>query len=327
MILWAQKQKGFTIVELLIVVVVIAILAAITIVAYNGVQNRAKNAAIQSTTSQAGKKIATFSVTNSDEYPAASGSSGIDNLSTLGIVNTADTTYQYSANNSTQPKTFCLTVTTGTLSYYISSAVSSPTLGGCPGHSQNGIAAITNFMTNPSFEVDKTGWTENGGRSTTVTTDWSQNGSRSLLTINNTAGAAGLLTRRANVDIPVAENDVLYGSVYTRAYAADQTLRMRIDWFTSGGASVGSTVTGTSTVVTTTTTQRITVSGTAPATAAFARFAIATAVSAPVNTGYYIDSVMITKGADAPVYADGSTNSNWAWNGTAHNSTSTGPPL
>jgi prepilin-type N-terminal cleavage/methylation domain-containing protein len=42
MSLWA-KQKGFTIVELLIVIVVIGILAAITIVAYNGVQARAKD--------------------------------------------------------------------------------------------------------------------------------------------------------------------------------------------------------------------------------------------------------------------------------------------
>ena len=39
---WA-KQKGFTIVELLIVIVVIGILAAITIVAYNGIQIRAEN--------------------------------------------------------------------------------------------------------------------------------------------------------------------------------------------------------------------------------------------------------------------------------------------
>lgn len=38
---WAQKQKGFTIVELLIVVVVIAILAAVTIVAYSGIRQRA----------------------------------------------------------------------------------------------------------------------------------------------------------------------------------------------------------------------------------------------------------------------------------------------
>ncbi len=41
---WALKQKGFTIVELLIVVVVIGIIAAITLVAYGTVQERAGNA-------------------------------------------------------------------------------------------------------------------------------------------------------------------------------------------------------------------------------------------------------------------------------------------
>lgn len=44
-----QSQTGFTIVELLIVVVVIAILAAITIVSYNGIQQRALNSASLST--------------------------------------------------------------------------------------------------------------------------------------------------------------------------------------------------------------------------------------------------------------------------------------
>ena len=37
------KNRGFTIVELLIVIVVIAILAAISVVAYNGIQTRAEN--------------------------------------------------------------------------------------------------------------------------------------------------------------------------------------------------------------------------------------------------------------------------------------------
>lgn len=42
-----SKQTGFTIVELLIVIVVIGILAAITVVAYTGVQGRAHDTAVQ----------------------------------------------------------------------------------------------------------------------------------------------------------------------------------------------------------------------------------------------------------------------------------------
>ena len=40
------RYSGFTIVELLIVIVVIAILAAISLVAYTGVQNSANDAAV-----------------------------------------------------------------------------------------------------------------------------------------------------------------------------------------------------------------------------------------------------------------------------------------
>jgi prepilin-type N-terminal cleavage/methylation domain-containing protein len=53
---WA-KQTGFTIVELLIVIVVIGILAAITIVAYNGIQSRANDNAVRSDLTNFAKKV------------------------------------------------------------------------------------------------------------------------------------------------------------------------------------------------------------------------------------------------------------------------------
>lgn len=68
----APLGNGFTIVELLIVVVVIAILAAITVVGYNGIQNRTYDTAVQSDLRQLGAKIAEYRLLNNDTFPAAS---------------------------------------------------------------------------------------------------------------------------------------------------------------------------------------------------------------------------------------------------------------
>ena len=62
------RPKGFTIVELLIVIVVIAILAAITIVAFNGIQNRANDTAVQSDLNTFAKRAKMFEVDNG-RYP------------------------------------------------------------------------------------------------------------------------------------------------------------------------------------------------------------------------------------------------------------------
>ena len=66
------KLHGFTIVELLIVIVVIAILAAISIAAYTNIQQRAKNTAIINAASQSLKMIEAYIAANGT-YPMKSG--------------------------------------------------------------------------------------------------------------------------------------------------------------------------------------------------------------------------------------------------------------
>lgn len=64
-----KQERGFTIVELLIVIVVIGILAAIVIVAYNGIQNRAKTQSAQASASTIQKKIEAYNATVGN-YPS-----------------------------------------------------------------------------------------------------------------------------------------------------------------------------------------------------------------------------------------------------------------
>ena len=66
-----KKAQGFTIVELLIVIVVIAILATISIAAYTNIQQRAKNTAIINAASQSLKMIEAYIAANGT-YPAKS---------------------------------------------------------------------------------------------------------------------------------------------------------------------------------------------------------------------------------------------------------------
>lgn len=66
-----MHKKGFTIVELLIVIVVIAILAAISVVAYNGIQQRARDSERSSEMKTIEKALAMYFIDNGG-YPTCS---------------------------------------------------------------------------------------------------------------------------------------------------------------------------------------------------------------------------------------------------------------
>ena len=63
-----KRQSGFTIVELLIVIVVIGILAAISVVAYNGIQQRARDSQRQSNIANIAKALEMYYIDNG-RYP------------------------------------------------------------------------------------------------------------------------------------------------------------------------------------------------------------------------------------------------------------------
>lgn len=97
------KPRGFTIVELLIVIVVIGILAAITIVAFNGVQERANKANVEAAASQASKKIMEHYTIN-NAMPATAAAAGVPNA--------GDLTYAMVS----QGETYCVRATKGSVS-------------------------------------------------------------------------------------------------------------------------------------------------------------------------------------------------------------------
>ena len=68
-----SSKQGFTIVELLIVVVVIAILAAISVVAYTGIQQRARDSKRKIDLAAIAKAVELYRTDNGHYPPASSG--------------------------------------------------------------------------------------------------------------------------------------------------------------------------------------------------------------------------------------------------------------
>ena len=327
-----SKVAGFTIVELLIVVVVIAILAAITIVAYNGIANRAKESAAESSASQAMRKILSDAVLKGDVYTS--------DIASLGLSGANGVKYQYTLSE--DGKGFCVTATNNDISAFAAKSFSynggtvldqsTATSGACPGHAAGGGAVITNMIPNPSFETTGyTGWI--GSAASLATSPLNPtSGTNSLRATNSGTGSTGdarlstgsltsfaagmeagkTYTMSAKVTIPVAPT-----GGYSRAPGI-------LLWYSTNGTSWTNEVPGPKAPVAAGS-YTVSYTFTLPSNATGALLGLG-ASSSTANQQFYYDSIILTEGSTVYNFADGST-PGWVWTGTVGNSISRGPAL
>lgn len=107
---------GFTIVELLVVIVLIGILATVTIVAYTGIQRQAIVTSLQSDLTNASKQLKMFQVENG-VLPSSIISCPNPTAGNMCLKSSNDTAFQYLA--SANPQLFCITATKNSYSYNV----------------------------------------------------------------------------------------------------------------------------------------------------------------------------------------------------------------
>lgn len=169
MVIHKNKNKGFTIVELIIVVVVIAVLGSIVLVSYGSATKNATVASIKSNLNSATRLVELDQISTT-LYPSTL--QEINNG--RGIIDDSGFTYSFASNNYVSPKVFCLSATKNDIVYYIdNNKIISE--GGCPGLVAEYFSGITlsgtPLLKQMEPNVNYTGW-GNGSPASVVPIDY-----------------------------------------------------------------------------------------------------------------------------------------------------------
>lgn len=323
--LGSRRARGFTIVELLIVIIVIGILATLVLVAYSNVSDQAKASATKNDLEQVAKQLNLYkeNTGGGSSYPA----------DTSSLSYSSGTTLQYSVNNAASPATYCVTATNGNTSYFVSNTSQTPTAGGCPGHGVNGVAPITNLATNPSGESNMNDWefssTAGSVTSGRIASGGTKGSAYGRITWTSDPGTGLTTWVAARATLPSTNAATYTASGYVRTSWSGAYFSMNAVPYTASSSYNGGEVYSTAGVIPANTWTRLSVTINVPAGSQYVMMRLrinGTGTYPTTGSSLDGDGFMLTSGSTLYNYADGSSPS-WIWNGTAANATSSGPVL
>jgi uncharacterized protein (TIGR02145 family)/prepilin-type N-terminal cleavage/methylation domain-containing protein len=108
---YRRYNSGFTIVELLVVIVVIGILATLTIVSFSGISQKAIIASLQSDLTNASNQIKMAQVTDSSGNYPDQDQCPTPSAGNICLKASSGNTFAYTSDNISNPKTFILDIT------------------------------------------------------------------------------------------------------------------------------------------------------------------------------------------------------------------------
>ena len=314
-------SRGFTIVELIVVITVIGILAGITIVSYNAVVENSNKQVVQTDAQSVASQLTKYKSENG-RYPQ-----DLTKLSTP----TIKAELQYSYDDTTS--SYCLTASLKDYAVFVKNGNSVTNEGTCVGHGSNGKATIVNYAIDPNV-TNLANFSAGTGGSNALRTDSPYSGGSYIRRTATTANSTGMTIGASTASyIPVT-----YGKTYTISawVRANKTAPqyMFISWLTESGGTSASLSSGTGVTVGSSWT-RVSWTGTVPAgdvgfsgsTPKYAAVSIRpgssfmNTTSWVVNDYQDIDGIMATDGTTVYPFKDGSA-TGCGWYGTPNASAS-----
>lgn len=319
----SRKTYGFTIVELAIAIVVVAILVAITIVAYDAAQNRSAENALKADLQTASNQLG-LALLRGEGYP----SNLPDNL------RGGNTDLDYSSDG----RTYCITASSardGITPYHITQegvitegVCGTSGGGGDPGpgpEPEPEPIIIANLHENPSIEVGQSSFGSPNGSAIARVTERAHTGNASLRVTmpgGRSSTNVGALILQRDVGDFFEPNTTYIVSTYVYVPTGTVNVSLSVQgngWASRVNPSGNSTAVKNSwariyNIFTTSNSGRVNL------------FVLNGSSTPAHNTQFWLDSVMVSKGDEVYPYADGSS-PGWSWSGTPWTSSSQGPIL